>query len=780
MNINTRNMEFLKFNNEEMQWAKFNGVTIYEAWKKLWARGIPPLTLQKCKGVDLVDYKIYGNSVQGKLPSEYQQVEYIESTGTQYIDTGVIPNNETGLKIKLSLPEIINDTFRFGCRQDTGNTRFILGSQDSVAYFGFGNLIHPRGTGYWIINENVPFTASLNYLNSRTANINNLNNQNVSNISINFTYSLIMFGRNSSGTITSSAQKVYSCEITNGNEIVRDFIPCYRKSDNVIGMYDLVENKFYTNAGTGTFLKGNNAPTPEAPIEIESVGDKTKNLFDMTKNVGFGTKNGLTITYSNEEDCLIINGTSTVETSYFSKDFLIPNVAGTSYGLGCFYISGTIDKPSGKYTSAYFGQSDNGVNRSNWKSMALQQGQNSTYVATCDSLYIMGFWIWISAGVTFNNYKFRVQLEKSTEKPTSYDTYNKYKIPVKISGKNKLCVPKETVTTTTYNANFTLSNVDGKVKIEGIPFPDYYTYVSLNETFNITTASGSCNKVGKTIVPKNTPFVFSWKNENPNPEVKFSYIMFIYDDGTRYGVSMNYDNGYVKVTARTQNIANIYIRFKTSNTQQDIEFNDLYSFQIEYGTNVTEYEPYYEPVITNIYLNEPLRKIGDYADYIDFEKQKVIRKVKETILTGEEKISWTVLSQGTAKEFYRYKITNEDIVLPKGTTHEGQFCNYLPAGNITTSNSVIGMSVYYSESQGFTFFRCRFPSGTITNGIETYLKELYASGNPMKYYFATSEIKEETIDLPIIATHKGTTIIEVDTSISPSNMEVEYYAKGVS
>ncbi len=40
--------------------------------------------------------------------------------------------------------------------------------------------------------------------------------------------------------------------------LVRDFIPCYRKQDGVIGMYDLANDVFYTNAGTGTFLKGAN------------------------------------------------------------------------------------------------------------------------------------------------------------------------------------------------------------------------------------------------------------------------------------------------------------------------------------------------------------------------------------------------------------------------------------------------------------------------------------------------------------------------------------------
>lgn len=64
MNIFTRNMNFVKFNNQDMEWVKFNGVTVYEAWKRLTVSGVPPITLTKCKGVDLVEYKIYGKSTQ--------------------------------------------------------------------------------------------------------------------------------------------------------------------------------------------------------------------------------------------------------------------------------------------------------------------------------------------------------------------------------------------------------------------------------------------------------------------------------------------------------------------------------------------------------------------------------------------------------------------------------------------------------------------------------------------------------------------------------------------
>ena len=50
--------------------------------------------------------------------------------------------------------------------------------------------------------------------------------------------------------------KLYVCKMYEGNTLTRNFVPCYRKSDNVIGLYDLVGEKFYTNSGSGTFKKG--------------------------------------------------------------------------------------------------------------------------------------------------------------------------------------------------------------------------------------------------------------------------------------------------------------------------------------------------------------------------------------------------------------------------------------------------------------------------------------------------------------------------------------------
>ena len=46
-------------------------------------------------------------------------------------------------------------------------------------------------------------------------------------------------------------------ESENG-EVIQHLVPCYRKTDNAIGMYDVVNDEFHANEGTGEFLKGQN------------------------------------------------------------------------------------------------------------------------------------------------------------------------------------------------------------------------------------------------------------------------------------------------------------------------------------------------------------------------------------------------------------------------------------------------------------------------------------------------------------------------------------------
>lgn len=80
----------------------------------------------------------------------------------------------------------------------------------------------------------------------------------LSNSSFNYSgRNIILFGTNGPlGPVEFALMKLYYCKWYDGNTLIRDFIPCYRKSDNEVGLYDIVGNQFYTNSGSGEFLYG--------------------------------------------------------------------------------------------------------------------------------------------------------------------------------------------------------------------------------------------------------------------------------------------------------------------------------------------------------------------------------------------------------------------------------------------------------------------------------------------------------------------------------------------
>ena len=246
--------------------------------------GVPPITTTyQAIGKNLKDYKIYGNSVQGKLPDIYQQVEYIESTGTQYIDTGIYTNTTLSkFEIKLNISNKNVTAGVFGTRNYKSSDKSAIN-----VFIRSGSLRLDWLSGSSVpevaITENIDYTISIT---RGLATINNINYTNEENTSVDARYPFYIGNFNNAGIPyeIGLSGKIYYSKLYNNNILVFNGVPCYRKSDNVIGMYDLVTNTFFTNAGTGVFLKGSNAPTPSAPIEIESVGD----LITDTNDINYG------------------------------------------------------------------------------------------------------------------------------------------------------------------------------------------------------------------------------------------------------------------------------------------------------------------------------------------------------------------------------------------------------------------------------------------------------------------------------------------------------------
>ena len=209
---------------------------------------------------DKVEKKFYYNSGTGtfnykKKDSQNMQltkVSYIESTGTQYIDTGVKPSNSTKVDIKFMYNSL--NGFVYGSRTSSSGSdahEFIINASGLV-FPQFDGQHNEISSSYNKIGEEYILSNSQSgaYING-----NLIKSYNTATFSSK--HSMFLFGLNQNGTVEyrKFIGRLYYCKIYNGDTLVRDFVPVIDGS-NIACLYDRVEKKCYYNAGTGTFSYG--------------------------------------------------------------------------------------------------------------------------------------------------------------------------------------------------------------------------------------------------------------------------------------------------------------------------------------------------------------------------------------------------------------------------------------------------------------------------------------------------------------------------------------------
>ena len=175
--------------------------------------------------------------------SDYNVVEYIESTGTQYIDTGLTMEKSTTMRMEISAQLTSN-----------GNWAGVNGYMQHQASLGGGSK------GLFVVDyngnthiENVYFNNTLKYTQDWTSAYSGAKNK----------VAVIGMGNaentwwtNISANRYAQVGKWYYIKVYRSGTLVRDYVPCVRNSDGVAGLYDMVGHKFYANAGSGSFKAG--------------------------------------------------------------------------------------------------------------------------------------------------------------------------------------------------------------------------------------------------------------------------------------------------------------------------------------------------------------------------------------------------------------------------------------------------------------------------------------------------------------------------------------------
>lgn len=186
------------------------------------------------------------------LPSEYQAVTYIEGTGTQYIELPFGFSATDRIEMLAQMQNTSVDKYLVAPRtwNDSGSNRFAMGGVASGCFgFAFGS----RSTSDTRLT--ISYTAGVHrwgYSNRKFSIDNYEGGGDTSSIpfSGDTTNLRLFFGYDAF-----TAGRIYYYIHSKGTTTYH-LLPCYRKADGVIGMYDVVNRVFYTNNGIGQFNKG--------------------------------------------------------------------------------------------------------------------------------------------------------------------------------------------------------------------------------------------------------------------------------------------------------------------------------------------------------------------------------------------------------------------------------------------------------------------------------------------------------------------------------------------
>lgn len=204
---------------------------------------------------------IWGEA-SSRLPEGYTELEYIASTssGGQYIDLNIL------LYDVLDKPYDIAIKFNLiGNGSDNDFQATIFGCQDNTGSPWPGTFIRRNGNtnvqGRYIggsaKDNTIGYLGNIIELTEKTPPSKNVYNYNNSGKVHSWGTSLFCAFADANGTpMRQSEARIYYFKLFVSGTLVRDLVPC-KNSNDVIGMYDLVNNTFYTSPNNVAFVGGN-------------------------------------------------------------------------------------------------------------------------------------------------------------------------------------------------------------------------------------------------------------------------------------------------------------------------------------------------------------------------------------------------------------------------------------------------------------------------------------------------------------------------------------------
>ena len=218
------------------------------------------------KGADVIGYQ-----TEPQLPYGFMEVDYLESTGTQYIDTGVYMNSNYGVEIEAKQPNSTTGTERYLFGDAPVSNRYIImvtsgGTNYRCAIGASANVINASVSGY-------DGKFHTHKIENKTYYIDGTSQGSLSITDFTAGRTSRLFSVKTTLTLNNNYWQIRKCKIYNETgRIIADYVPCLRMYDKKPGMFDLISRNFLINDGTGEFLIGMGGVTYTVVNYLESTG----------------------------------------------------------------------------------------------------------------------------------------------------------------------------------------------------------------------------------------------------------------------------------------------------------------------------------------------------------------------------------------------------------------------------------------------------------------------------------------------------------------------------
>lgn len=329
------------------------------------------------------------------------EIEYLESTGTQWIDTGIIGNNTCKVEIKVCITNNNLAMGIFGSRIYDSSTdvlsrsfSFYLRTEAEIQFHYassrlYGVLESIYGDHIFILDGNKVYIDG--------SNVYDFNYSTFDSPSTFIIYSC--HSGNSGNAIDSRCfiGLIYYCKIWNNNTLVRDYIPV--RIGNTGYMYDKVSKKLYGNKGTGSFVLGNDIPNTTPTIrhvvytrpygnDVNNPKPKFRFVMPMPydRRVEYLESSGIQYIYIpftlNKGDNTYCSVYVT-ETELSNRNVIFLSSMGSKNNYGCVFLNRKL------WSSAF---ADNGVSDNNiydynvWRNISIIYNEsNNRYIFNVDN-----------------------------------------------------------------------------------------------------------------------------------------------------------------------------------------------------------------------------------------------------------------------------------------------------------------------------------------------------------------------------------------------------------